>query len=321
MDTIEDKYRSLARQLNKEELKTGAAKQQLSDKINDNTVGLINSFWNDHNPYVKDSIKQRIISRTLLQITKAPYKSKNMNVWYAAVAVLTIAFGLSLLWNIYNMGASSEMMQYTTAYGEVKDVLLPDGTAVKLNSGSTLVIQKDFEGEKRQVILLGEAYFNVSHNENQPFEISTSHLKLSVLGTEFNLKAYPEDAEIKTVLDEGKVRLDGDFNQAKPVFLNPGQEAILNKNSGRIDVHNLENGQVGKWNDGQIILYNSSLSEVAVMLERKFAVKVIILDDEVKNYRFSGDFSNARLFELLGYLSAARSFNFKAKGDYIIITK
>ncbi|WP_430815757.1 FecR family protein [Carboxylicivirga sp. RSCT41] len=322
MDAIEEKYNSLGRRLSGEEEDADSTLKDVSDEeINSQTVGYLSSFWKKHNPDVKHEVKQRIVSRTLRQIVKEPSNARTMRLWYAAVAILAISFGLSLIWNISKMGASSEMVQYATAYGEVKDIVLPDGTAVKLNSGSTLVLQKGFEGEKRQIVLLGEAYFDVTKDESKPFEISTSHLTLSVLGTEFNLKAYPEDAEIKAVLDEGRVRLDGDFNQLQSVFMNPGQEAILNKESGEINIRDLADGQIGKWKDGQIVLYNNTLSEIAVMLERKFDVKIVIMDDEVKDYRFSGDFSDAQLFELLGYLSAARNFTFKALGEYVVITK
>ena len=322
MDVIEEKYKSLARQLSGEKADAeSTSKNVLREEVNSQTRGYLTTFWDHYHPKEKQEHKHRVVSRTMQKISQMPAKNKSMNIWYAAVAVLVISLGLSLFYNISQLGASSEMVQYATALGEVKDIVLPDGTTVKLNSGSTLVIQEGFEGDKRQVVLLGEAYFDVTRDEKKPFEISTSHLKLSVLGTEFNLKAYPEDAEIKTILDEGKVRLDGDFNQLQPVFLNPGQEAILNKNSGHIDVHRLREGQTGKWKHGQITLYNNTLSEVAVMLERKFGVKVVIMNDEVKNYRFSGDFSDAQLFELLGYLSAARPFTFEATAEYIVITK
>ncbi|MCG8579811.1 MAG: FecR domain-containing protein [Bacteroidales bacterium] len=322
MDAIEEKYKSLARRLSKENLKGDSMQGEVSEEeFNSRTLGYLSSFWKNYQPKVKHEVKQRIIGQTLQHISKAPSKGKKMQIWYAAVAVLAISFGLSLLWNINNMGTSSEMVQYATAFGEVKDIVLPDGTEVKLNSGSTLVLQQGFEGNKRQVVLLGEAYFDVQKDESKPFEISTSHLTLSVLGTEFNLKAYPDDAEIKTVLDEGKVRLEGDFNQSQAVYMKPGQEAVLNKQSGEISIRNLDDGQTGKWEDGQIILYNNSLAEIAVMLERKFNVKMVIMDEEVKEYRFSGDFSDAQLFELLGYLSAARTFNFKSSGDYVVITK
>jgi len=95
----------------------------------------------------------------------------------------------------------------------------------------------------------------------------------------------------------------------------------LNKENGELKVRKSAQDFSGQWTNGKIVLYNNTLEEIATMLERKFNVEIVILDDTVRNYKFSGDFSNAKLFELLGYLSAARKFNFNVKGDYIIITK
>ena len=319
MKEIDNRYKHIARHLSGE-----SCDEQVFEKYIENIdshAQILSTFWDNYFPKVSEATKNRIASKTLSQILESkPAKTIKMMWWYSAVAVLAISLGLSVLWGL-TQGRDSKMIQYVANAGETKNIVLPDGTSVSLNSGSTLIIQDGFKASKRQVVLLGEGYFEVEKDEKKPFEITTSHLKVTVLGTQFNLKAYPEDKNILTSLDEGKVQLDAAFNQAQPVFLKPGQEALLNKENGHIEVRDYALNNSGQWKDGKIIFYNNSMSEIATMLKRKFDVEIIIMDDEVKDYKFSGDFSTAELFELLGYLSAARPFHYKLSGDYIIITK
>jgi len=323
MKKIENKYELLARKLSGEDNLSSPSDWQDALEQNqglDQQYEVLSTFWEKHAPVVGSDTKQRITGKAMIQaLGQKAGKVHSMRLWYGAVAMLVVSLGLSILWNVMQRN-ENRMIQYVTNAGEVKDFVLPDGTEVNLNSSSTLIIQEGFTTNKRQVVLVGEGYFDVAKNDRKPFEIATSHLNIRVTGTHFNLKAYPDDKHIKASLDEGEIQLDTN-GQLDPVILAPGQEAILNKENGELKVRKSAQDFSGQWTNGKIVLYNNTLEEIATMLERKFNVEIVILDDTVRNYKFSGDFSNAKLFELLGYLSAARKFNFNVKGDYIIITK
>ncbi len=324
MDNIEEKYKLLARKLNGEldESQQQAWENELNgDKSLLGMHETLQLFWHKFFPRVKPQSRERIMTDTMKRVIGfKESKRPKMAVWYSAVAMLVVALGVSLAWNLLSV-SDAELVQYVANAGEIKKVVLPDGTQVDLNAGSTLVIQKGFSADKRQVILTGEGYFDVTKNPEKPFEITTSHLKVSVLGTSFDLKAYANEDEIKAVLDEGKIQLDGDFNRQQPVFLKPGYQATLNKQTGQLKVEQRRQQSASDWRDGKLVFYNHTLVQIAKILERKFNTKIIILNDEVKDYRFSGDFSDAELFELLGYLSAARPFTFETSGEYIVISK
>ncbi|WP_439181846.1 FecR family protein [Carboxylicivirga taeanensis] len=323
MNNIEEKYRLLARELTGE--LNSKERDDLEQELNqDEVLGRkhhsLKVFWHKFFPQVKQHSRDRILTSTMKQIIGVQdIKRPKMAVWYSAVAILVVALGVSLAWSFLSTG-STELIQYVANAGEVKKVVLPDGTKVDLNAGSTLVIQEGFSTDKRQVILMGEGYFDVVKDVKKPFEISTSHLKVKVLGTRFDLKAYANENQITAVLDEGKIQLDGDFNQQQPVYLSPGHEAVFDKQTRELKVQKQQQSQSEEWRNGRLVFYNHTMTEIARILERRFDTKIIILNDEVKNYRFSGDFSEAQLFEILGYLSAARPFSFETSGEYILIS-
>ncbi|MBR8534775.1 FecR domain-containing protein [Carboxylicivirga sediminis] len=324
MDNIEEKYRLLAKQLNGE--LTDTEHELLTDELKqDETLvakqHVLQMFWQKFFPKVKSQSRERIMTDTMKRVMGVKdVKRPQMTIWYSAVAILVVALGISLAWNLL-VDKNNELIQYVANVGEIKKVVLPDGTKVDLNAGSSLVIQKDFTADKRQVILSGEGYFDVAKDADKPFEITTSHLKVSVLGTKFDLKAYADEDEIKAVLDEGKIQLDGEFNKQQPVFLKPGYAATLNKKTGELQIQPHKQQIAEQWRDGKLVFYNHTMAEIVRILERRFNARIIILNDEVKAYRFSGDFSNANLFELLGFLSAARPFTFETSGEYIVISK
>jgi transmembrane sensor len=100
------------------------------------------------------------------------------------------------------------MNQLVIPYGKTSELILPDGSRVWLNAGSRLIYPEFFADKNREVLLIGEAFFDVEHNEKQPFIVQTSDLRIKVLGTRFNVSAYPSDHVIETVLTHGRVSLE-----------------------------------------------------------------------------------------------------------------
>jgi len=325
MKEIDKKYQFLSRHLAGEE--TQEEQQEFNRLAEENPtvksqLVVLKAFWRYFYPTKSLTSKQNITAKVMHQVLGGYQHSRpRMKRWYAAVSILTLALASSMFWALYENGKQMEMIHYQAEVGEVKHIVLPDGTEVSLNATSSLVVPQAFEGETRQVILMGEGYFKVTKDVAHPFVIATSHMNVKVLGTQFNLKAYAQDTQITTFLDEGKVQLTGDFINQEAVFLKPGQEAILTKANGDLQIIDRPGYKSGLWRDDKLIFYNNTLLEIASILERKFDVQIIITNNELNNYKFSGDFSNAGLFELLGYLSTARSFSFEAKENAIIITK
>ncbi|MEO5603171.1 MAG: FecR domain-containing protein, partial [Cyclobacteriaceae bacterium] len=124
-----------------------------------------------------------------------------------------------------------------TPKGKQQRIVLQDGTQVWLNANSVLKYEKDFSGQAtREVHLEGEAFFDVTHNENKPFIVRTSGLAISVLGTSFNVRSYAEDHVVETTLVQGKVTIASGSKDIQRVTLLPNQQALFSKSSHTIEL-------------------------------------------------------------------------------------
>ncbi len=168
-----------------------------------------------------------------------------------------------------------ELNQLVIPYGKTSEIILPDGTHVFLNAGSRLIYPDFFVDKTREVFLVGEAYFEVKHNEHQPFVVQTTDIRVRVLGTQFNVSAYPSDNIIETVLTEGKVRLEqnntGMFSQTTDLM--PGQLAAFSKTERTTRLEEVEIENYTLWTEGLLKFESTDLSRVVKRLERYFNIR------------------------------------------------
>lgn len=209
-------------------------------------------------------------------------------------------------------------------YGKRFQVVLSDGTHVYLNAGSTLKYPVRFiEGEKREVTLNGEGYFEViKKGENSKFIVHAGDMDVEVLGTSFNLSRYDEDEEVRTVLVEGLVQLHysaetGDQRQVKMI---PNQRAVFNKKDGSLDVKSVNVEAYTSWRKGELLFKKSTFGRIRRKLERHFDLSIVNrvprLDEKVFTASF---FENESVEEVLLYLSEIHSFNYKKEKNQIIV--
>jgi len=182
------------------------------------------------------------------------------------------------------------MNQLNVPFGKTSTVILADGTKVFLNAGSRLVYPEIFSGEKREVFLSGEAFFEVQKDSRHPFIVATTDINVEVKGTKFNLSAYSSDPAYETVLTEGKVRIRqnhaGIFSQVTD--LAPNQIASYNRSLGETEVKAVDVENYISWKDGIFKFESSELSQVVRKLERYYNVRVHFSGPAVKNLKISG---------------------------------
>lgn len=160
---------------------------------------------------------------------------------------------------------------------------LSDGTEVTLNSATRLKFPFSFSGDKREVYIEGEAYFNIAKNADQPFIVHTGKGDITVLGTEFNVNTYVADV-LKTALVKGSVNVSSN-NQV--IYLNPGEELIWDKHN--YSISELDEQVTLSWMQGVLYFHNTPLSEIAKMIERWYAVPVKIDDEKLAAETFTGN--------------------------------
>lgn len=162
---------------------------------------------------------------------------------------------------------------------------LVDGTMVWLNSSSRLTFPTRFTGDTREVLVEGEVYFDVKHDENKPFIVRINDVSVRVLGTKFCVSAYPENEGIMTTLEQGAVEVISGDNQA---VLKPGYQAVVDQYSGTISQRAVELSLYTSWVRGIFEYENMKLDDIVVQLARWYDVQFTFSAPEYKERRFTG---------------------------------
>jgi ferric-dicitrate binding protein FerR (iron transport regulator) len=210
--------------------------------------------------------------------------------------------------------ASNIMNQLVIPYGNQSKIVLSDNTVVWLNAGSRLVYPTTFKDKTREVLLFGEGYFEVSKNPEKPFIVKTSNLDIRVLGTKFNISAYPEDNVIQTVLKEGSVsvRRIGSGLFEKDIVMVPNQMVSFDKTTGNTKLQEVDANYYTLWTKGLISFDEIDFVRVIKKLERFYNISIRFADPQKEMMRISGklDLKRSRK-EVMEYLEKVSSARFE----------
>ena len=181
--------------------------------------------------------------------------------------------------------------------GEYK-VILSDSSIVWLNSESTLEYPSIFEGNTRRVSLIGEGYFKISKNEKKPFIIETADTEIEVLGTEFNVSAYPDNSYTTTTLVEGSVKIEYKTIDRQDI-LKPGMQSYYNikENSSQISYVDTEFNT--SWKNKIFSFNDTPLEDLLKIVSRWYNFKYTIKDSSLLSYHFSGELSRKKNLDYL----------------------
>jgi len=239
--------------------------------------------------------KRKLFStRTLLQI--------------AAILVVLIASGMYLKYAFTPV----QYKTFQTSINEKKTIMLEDGTSVSLNANSTLTFPEHFDDSIRAVTLEGEAYFDVHHNPKQPFIITAGESQTRVLGTAFIVRARKAEHEISVSVHRGKVA----FSKAnKKVILTMGEKGILDKKAGTIIEKENDNLNDLAWQTGMLTFVGTPLKSVAAQISEYYNIKIRIAKPELQTVKFSGQFYDKRIDEVLKTIELATGNEFIKVGN------
>ena len=207
-----------------------------------------------------------------------------------------------------------------TPQGGQYQVKLPDGTHVWLNAASSLRYPTSFPkiGHREVALTYGEAYFEVSHDEDHTFVLSSGRQDIEVIGTKFNITAYPEDNLIKTTLLKGRVKVTDRLSK-KEVVLQPGQQSILQGDDLRVKT--IDDVNQPLWKDGKFTFDNESIRSIMQQVARWYQVKVVFRGP-VDDIRLIGSVSRfENLSKLLEKLEQTGLVKFSWEGDQLIVMK
>lgn len=236
-----------------------------------------------------------------------------------------------------------------TRPGSRSQVKLPDGTNVILNSDSKLSYPDNFLGDTREVTLEGEAYFEVTENKAKPFVIHLPAMDIKVLGTTFNVKAYPGELSSEASLIKGSIEVTLKNRRNEKIMLKPNEKiSVLSTNENQVsgttnDVKSAgakqQNATVAPliavahldmdekehiikeigWTQNKLMFRNEDLAAIATILQRWYGRSITIQSDKLRNQKFTGNFNNESLMQVIQALQVSYNFNYKRENNSIII--
>jgi len=243
----------------------------------------------------------------------------------AAAVVLVVVTGGLLFLRTGRSRQPAEPRSNTSPVAAVEQkenhlVALPDGSTVILSFGSKLDYPSSFEGHaKREVYLTGQAFFDIRHNAAKSFVVHTGQLATTVLGTAFNIKAYPGDREITITVKQGAVKVS-DLHKTLGI-IRPAQQIVYNKEKARSVQTEVASDKYLDWKQQDLLFDNLTVEEAARLLEERFKVKIAIVSPSIRTRRFTTVFPvNERLEEALKSICEFNEATFNYDKEKAIVT-
>ena len=214
-------------------------------------------------------------------------------------------------------GMEIQHKTFKTALGEKKNITLPDGTILHLNAGSELKVPVPFSDTTRTVHLQGEAYLQVVHEPSRPFIVVTKHTEIKVLGTSFNVSAYPGEEFTTVVVSSGKVQLFA--GKANPVLLTQDHLGAYSPITKTIHRKNVYSGSYNGWKNNELTFRDQPLKDISKVLERWYAVRVEIKNPSLREHRFTGRYQEVTLASLVKDMSQVMQFQYQLDENKLTI--
>nr|DAF70620.1 MAG TPA: FecR protein [Caudoviricetes sp.] len=244
---------------------------------------------------------------------------------YAAAALILISFGIT--WFKHDQTADKEGAKISYSIiaapkGTKKRFSLPDGSWVSLNSGSHIRIPSNFGIKSREVSLSGEAFFSIKHNAAKSFTIHSSKLLITDLGTEFDVKAYPEEQKIQIAVESGKVKVEKNSGGRKPEMfagaITHNQQLVYDKQSNKHALSQVQTSDLTAWQYNKLCFNNASMDEISHTLERWYNV-TIKLKNNKECRRYTVSFNNEPFDQVLNVLTRLTGLRYQMKNKIVLI--
>ncbi len=231
----------------------------------------------------------------------------------AAIIILFIMLG-GIGYYLVNQSGKEK---YITK-SETREVALPDQSKITLNRDSKIIVSKNFNQEKREVKLVGEAYFEVEPDE-KPFIVKTSGIKIEVLGTSFLVNSNKSEDTIEIIVNSGKVAVTQISNRQNKVILQSGEKALFKKKVKELKKSKNADVNFLSWKTKKLIFKNDKLSKVVKTLNKIHQANIQIQDEKIKNCKLTASFVDQSLESILKVIENTLDIKVEKQGDKIIL--
>jgi transmembrane sensor len=320
-------------------------------------IWLSSSVFQDSHSFHSDEAFNRVKTKINYVNTQViPAKTKVIRLsWLKAAAILIPIILISSLVTKFTLTTKTTYADapflFEVPYGSKATVTLPDSSKVVLNAGSKLICKEGFGKRHRILNLIGEGYFKVAKNKNLPFVVHAGNLDVRALGTEFNVKAYPEDKNIEAVLIHGSIQVNKiavQGKEKKPFVLLPKQCLVYNKEADRFEINihvitnphekaksladlkapdvvvsetNIDPVIYTSWKENAWTIYRMDLSDLVVEMERKYDVNIRMDSEALKKIKITGTLPDISLEQVLAAIRLISPIEYKVNGKQVDLTE
>jgi len=253
----------------------------------------------------------------------------------ACLAVGVIGYFVMTNNPLSNSYIHTNKAEYSSTRVDRKTVILPDGSLVTLNKNSSITLNPQFSKSKRELTLTGEGFFEITHDAEHPFFVRTEAVTVKVLGTVFNISAYPQaNGETETSLFSGKVEVFLNGSPGRTYVLKPNEKLVTRpvtndsekqsttlKSTIRPEQHLNSKPSETAWLRNRLELSNERLEDIALKLESWYGIDIEFEDNEAKSYRYSGTFESETVLRALEALQLSYPFKIRSENEKILISK
>lgn len=300
---------------------------------------LLEQVWNLGNGENQEEVSKAFETHKLNYLDDLDFESPAQSIGgffkrsflvYATLAMVVLSTSVYFL-NFYKSSAKDVRVNIYASKGVRKEITLPDGTIVRLNSDSRLSYDLEMKSHhQRDVSLSGEAFFIVAHDKKRPFIVKTNKVAIKVLGTEFNVREYPGDRESETTLIKGSIELTINDRLDQKFLLKPSEKFAFVKDARKqseknqksvlmiesiapVKVGNNEYLEEISWVENKFVFQNESFEDLIPKLERWYNVRIILEDPKIRSYRYTGIFIEENIIQALEAMQLIKSFHYKYK--------
>lgn len=267
---------------------------------------------------------EKIFNRIQLSKKKNYNKNRRLGMRVASILLLVTLLSSLLYWSGITTTVGDEDSEpvytiYVTESDQQKVLTLSDGTRIRLNEGARLIVPEKFNGNKREVELKGEAYFEVESNKKRPFSVKAAGSVVEVLGTKFNVKADSAANHVQVAVLEGKVALkSGDTENAASALLTRNNFGVLRRSDSLITIEKVNAENYVSWFKNRLIFSGETLDHVSRQLERLYDVEIEFKSNGLKNLQLTADMEKIDLREVLTTISNTFDIRFRMNADQVL---
>lgn len=273
----------------------------------------------DYQSIIKDEAPDNEIKLIFADQSEEILASKDLEIKYNRNGEIEVNSDKRLSQKLAESTRNVEQLnQLVVPRGKRSSLILSDGTKLWLNSGSRAIFPVVFTKDKREIFIEGEAYLEVAHDQSKPFFVVTNQIRVKVLGTKFNVSAYPDDLVTSVVLVEGSVQATID---SKKVTMKPNQLLTYEKTSGQTAFRDTDVLPFISWKDGWMYCEKEKMETIAIKLSRYYNTTIEFKDIEAKELTLTGKLDlKTECIDIFKAISSTAPIIFEVQNDVIIIS-